>query len=156
MKWILLICVASLCVGFYLEYVEHLLPCVLCIMQRVAYAAVAVFAGLYCVLQRHRLARILLRITAFLSASAGLYFAGKQVYIESLPPELRPSCSIPLHSLIEHQQWLDALWLALQGTSDCGTKSMIFLDMSLAWWSGCLFLLLLGLLIWGSLITRHR
>lgn len=147
MKWIMIICISALCAGYYLEFVEHLQPCLLCVAQRVAFFLTAVLAGLYCWLERNKCMRIMLRIGMLLTTAAGLFFAGKQVYLESLPIELRPSCSIPFESLVRDQKWLDAFLQLIQGTSDCGTVQWMFLNMSLAFWSGCIFLVLMVLVL---------
>jgi disulfide bond formation protein DsbB len=143
MKWIILICVAALSAGYYLEFVEHLIPCLLCVAQRVALYLIAIFAGLLWMFPRHKLVRGLFRGGMLLSAAAGLYFAGKQLYLESLPADQRPACTVPFDMLLKSHEWGNALLQLLNGTSDCGEKQWVFLNMSLPFWSGCIFVLLI-------------
>ncbi|MFI4956039.1 MAG: disulfide bond formation protein B [Gammaproteobacteria bacterium] len=156
MKWIILICVAALSAGYYLEFVEHLIPCLLCVAQRVALYAIALFAGLLWLFPRHKWVRMLLRTGMLISASAGVFFAGKQLYLESLPVDQRPACTVPFDMLIRSHEWGNALLQLLNGTSDCGTRQWVFLNMSLPFWSGCIFVVLILLILMSFICHMSR
>ena len=153
-KWVVLICVASLSAGYYLQFVEHLIPCLLCIAQRFAFMGVIVFSGLFCLLSRHKIARGIGYVGMLISCGFGLMFAGKQLYLESLPIELRPACTIPFQNLIQQHDWNAAAMMLMHGTSDCGTRQWVFLNMSLPFWSGCLFALIVVMILANLLLNR--
>ncbi len=144
---IMLICLGSLCFGYYLQYVEHLQPCLLCIAQRIALYVIGISAALLWLYPFQTFGRWLGNGLILLSASAGIFFAGKQLYLESLPPELRPACTIPFEMLIQNHEWGDAFMQLMSGTSDCGVRQWAFLNMSLPFWSGLVFVVVIVLFV---------
>ena len=80
---IALACTCMLAVGLYLQLQLEMLPCPLCILQRYAFAAVAVIALLTVVLPAR-----LTRIGAALTSVAALCGAGvaiRHVWVKALP-----------------------------------------------------------------------
>jgi disulfide bond formation protein DsbB len=149
---IMMICMAALSAGYFLEYVEHLKPCLLCVAQRGALYVIGLTATVLWLRPFQRIGRILGQCLILLASSAGIFFAGKQLYLESLPPELRPACTIPFEMLIQSHEWIDAFMQLMSGTSDCGVRQWEFLNMSLPFWSGLIFVVIAGI----TLITLLR
>lgn len=139
---IMMICVAALSIGYFLEYVQHLVPCLLCVAQRGVLAIIAGIAGLLWIYPFQKKTYWAGNILILLSTVIGVYFAGKQLYLESLPVELRPACTIPFETLIASHEWSQAFMQLLQGTSDCGARQWALLGLSLPFWSGLIFVVI--------------
>ena len=82
--------------GYYLQYVEYLDPCPLCMTQRFFYYVCGIIAliGLFGV--RRRLWQKLIAGLVALSAIGGLVTAGRQIWLQHLPPEQVPECGLVL------------------------------------------------------------
>lgn len=127
-------CAGLLGFGVFLQTVEHVLPCPMCIMQRYAFVAIGVIgliAGL------HHPARLGSRIYAVLLALAALTgggIAARQTYIQHYPPQIM-DCGPDLEFMINSFPLGDALPMIFQGSGDCSKVLWRFLGLSIAEWA---------------------
>ena len=128
--------------GFYFEYVKGLQPCPLCLMQRLSTFLFGTFClmGL-CLSTLHRartVAVFQMVLTAF-----GLFFAGRQMWLQSLPAEQTATC-MPSLDMLFHYFSKDQVFKALfWGTGDCGEVGGRWFGLSLPSWSALYFLVML-------------
>ena len=96
---LLLACVIGLMgYGLYTQYVEGLIPCPLCMTQRIFYCLFGFFAFLGALhLARYKIYAAFMLI----SAGGGVAAAGRQVWLQHLPPELVPACGPSLEYMLE-------------------------------------------------------
>jgi disulfide bond formation protein DsbB len=73
-------------------------------------------------------------------ACAGLFFALRQLWLQSLPPGAAPACMPGLDILINYFPWQDVARALLWGTGDCAEATWSFLNISMAGWSALYFL----------------
>jgi disulfide bond formation protein DsbB len=79
-----------------------------------------------------------------LSAGAGLGVAGRQLWLQSLPPDQVPACGPSVDYMLEVLPWLDVLKTALKGTGDCAEVVWRFLGLSIPGWTAIFFALLVA------------
>ncbi|SFR60906.1 disulfide bond formation protein DsbB [Marinobacter daqiaonensis] len=152
----LLVPVVLLAVAFYMEYVMELEPCPLCWLQRYAFMAVAAVALLALI---HNPGDTGGRIYGFflaLFAGAGLGIAGRQLWLQSLPPDQVPACGSSVDYMLEVFPLIDVLAWALKGTGDCARVVWTFLGLSIPGWTAVFFtiILLSGLGVLFGLFRR--
>lgn len=136
----------------YAEFYDALSPCPLCILQRICMMALAlIFLIAFIVNPKKRYARILYAFIMTIVSLAGLLIAGRQVYIQLLPPDQSTSCGVGLNYLLETLPLSEVIKRVFQGTADCAQIDWTFLNLSLAAWSmisfALIFIVSLGLLI---------
>jgi disulfide bond formation protein DsbB len=136
--------------SIYLQFSMHLELCGLCISQRVLFLIMALILCAAIVHQRHARAYASLIIIFSL---AGIYFAGRQVWLEHLPKEQLPGCGPNLSILLTHFPMKAARELFV-GSAECGSVVWQFLGLSLAAWSLFCFIALLGFGIRQSLLKK--
>jgi disulfide bond formation protein DsbB len=147
----LLLLVTLLVLGsaFYLQYMKGLLPCPLCVMQRFFAFLFAMVCIMGLSLSTHRRASIVTLLQMVFSA-AGLFFAARQLWLQSLPINELPACLPGLDILMRYFPWQDVAHALLWGTSDCGEVNWQFLGLSMPAWAALYFLamfLLSGLIL---------
>ena len=125
-------CLALLGFGYYLQFVRGLDPCPLCILQRAAYLAVGIvcLAGFF-----HGSATRIYAALALVCALAGAAIAGRQVWLQRLPPERVPECGPGLDFILQAFPIFDALKLIFTGSGECAETVWTFLSLSIAEWS---------------------
>lgn len=138
---------AQYLVGFLLSfgmigaalYIEHgmlMMPCPLCILQRIAFAALGVVflvGGLHA--PNRAGGRRAYGLLALLPAATGMFLAGKHVWIQNLPPSEVPTCtSMGLDYMVEAMGPMKALATALQGSGECAKVDAIF-GVSIPLWA---------------------
>lgn len=146
----LFLCLALIGSAFYLQYVAGLEPCPLCMMQRlVIYLLALIF--LAAILHKPRLAgqRLYASLITLVSF-AGAGFAGRQLWLQSLPPEEVPACGPSLDYMIDVLPWTEVLSVMMRGTGDCAKVAWTFLSLSIPGWTLVAFIIfaVLGLMQW--------
>lgn len=129
-----LFCTALMLVAFYLEYVEDMQPCALCMTQRIFIVAVglmALFAFLHNPAQRGRRVYALLGIVL---AVAGGYFSSRQLWLQSLPEDQVPPCGPNLYYMMDVFPMMDTIKSMLQGDGNCAEIDK-FLGVTIPLWT---------------------
>lgn len=134
---IALVCTGLLGAALYLQLVENMLPCPLCVFQRYAFALIAVFCLIAAFTKG--IAHKLMNGLALLSALVGLGVAGKHVWLLEHPAL---SCGIdPLETGLNSiflAQWWPTMFKA---DGLCETPYPPTLGLSLPAWAGIFFIL---------------
>ena len=139
--------------AIYAEKVLYLTPCPLCITQRMFYIGIGIFALLGLVMIRNLWAQRLSAILLSLSAIGGLATAGRQVWLQHLPPEQVPECGLGLQYWLDNEPMLKTLSLLFKGDGNCAEVHWRFLSLSMGEWS---FLWFLALLFIGLVLLFGR
>lgn len=148
-------CFALLGAGLYLQLVEHMLPCPLCIMQRYAFAIV----GLLCLLSAMlpRAASKMTTVLAALSALSGAGTAGWHLWVQAHPGV---SCGIdPLETALNTIPTATLLPVLFKADGLCATPYAPILGLSIPQWSlvwFALFVLLLLMVFSRAVVKRDR
>jgi disulfide bond formation protein DsbB len=119
---------------FYAQGVLGLLPCPLCMFQRVCIGALGIvflIAGLHRV---QRTGGIVYAVLIFLAAGAATWVAARHVWIQGQPPGTVPSCGAPLDSLLQMFPLLEVVRRVMTGGGECGTVDWTFLGVSMPGW----------------------
>ncbi len=147
--------------GYYLQYVEYLDPCPLCITQRLFYMMIGVVS--LAAITAHRFPRIQRGLACMLSLSAigGILTAGRQVWLQHLPKDQVPECGPGLQYWLENEPLLQTLSLLFKGDGNCAEVQWRFLGLSIGEWSLAWFVafLILGIFLFkslGNLTGRNR
>ena len=144
-------CIAMLAYGLYLQHVEGLEPCPMCIVQRYALFAVAIIAGITAFSARkaaHRVGGALM----LLAAGFGAFVAARQSWLQWYPPEVA-SCGRDFYGMIETFPLQRAIPMIFKGGGDCTKIDWTFLGGSIANWS---FLCFLGIAVVSLILMTRR
>ena len=143
-----LVCALLLAFGYYLQYVQGLDPCPLCLVQRGFFYALMVVFAVAAVHAPRGAGRILYGGLGALFAAGGLAAAGRQVWLQHLPPEKVPQCGPDLYFMLENFPLARTLKTLIAGTGECAVVDWTFLGLSIAEWSLGWFVALFVYAIW--------
>ena len=141
--------------ALYLEHVQGLNPCPLCIFQRIGLIGLGLISLI--AFLHHPISVGFKRFYAFLGTLSILWSLGvaaRHVWLQNLPPDQVPSCGPGL------DYWLDTLPLksvfqqVLQGSGECAAVDWSLLGQSLPVWSGLFFPVLTLISLW-QLFRRY-
>ena len=147
--------VIGMAFALYLEHVQGLEPCPLCVFQRVGLIGLGIFSLI--ALLHHPKGNGLRRGYAFLGTLSILWSAGvaaRHVWLQNLPPEKVPSCGPGLDYLVDVLPMKTVLQQVLSGSGECAVVDWTFLGQSLPVWSLVFFSGLAVLSIW-QLLRRY-
>jgi len=150
-----LACALLLGFGFYLQYVKGLEPCPLCLVQRgffVAVMAVCLIAALH---RPRRAGAAVYAVLAALFALGGAAVAGRQVWLQHLPPDKVPQCGPDLFFMLNNFPLSRTFEKLFYGTGECAVVDWKFLGLSIAGWSLVWFVVLGAYALWLALRRRR-
>lgn len=140
-------CAGLLASAYYLEWVQGLEPCPLCVFQRGVFLLLAL-GFLLGVLAGGR------AVAAVLAASAagGVALAARHLWLQSLPADQVPACGPGLDYMLEAFPLWDALSMVLAGSGECAEVDRV-LGLSIPWWTLAAYVALGGA---GALVNLAR
>ena len=127
--------------GLYLQASKHVVPCPMCVMQRVAFIVVgclALVAGL------HGSTGPMRKVYGFLILIAALVGAGvavNQTWLQLNPPPIS-ACGADFSYMMENFAFTEWLPMVFKGEGDCSAVDWRFLGLSIANWSLVCFVLI--------------
>jgi disulfide bond formation protein DsbB len=150
-------CFSAIGYAMYVQYVMLMMPCPLCIFQRIAFG----FAGVFFLLgglhnpDSMGVRRVYAGL-AGLSAFAGLLIAGRHVMLQLMPADQVPVCSsMGLDYMLEAMPLTDVLMKVFKGSGECAKIDWAFLGLSMPMWTALLYLGLIAAAI-AAAQTRSR
>jgi disulfide bond formation protein DsbB len=129
-----LVCFGMVGYALYTEKYLGLVPCPLCMFQRVCIAALGVvllLAGL------HRVRAVggaIYAVLVFITAGGASWVAGRHVWIQAQPPGTVPACGAPLENLMQMFPMHEVIQRVMTGGGECGVVDWTFLGISMPGW----------------------
>lgn len=138
--FIFITCTLMMLAAAYMEHVMKMEPCSLCITQRIFVILTGVIALIAALHNPRTIGRRVYAISGIVSAILGACFAGRQLWLQSLPPDQVPACGdMALSYMLEVFPLMEALELLLKGDGNCAHVDKIF-GLSLAAWTFMAFI----------------
>jgi len=128
--------------GYYLEVAGGLEPCPLCLVQRLFFGLIGL-TSLIAALHNAKLlaVRVYSALVAVFSL-AGAMVAGRQVWLQHLPPDQLPECGPGLSYMIETLPLGEVLLKIFKGSGDCAEVTWRFMGLSIPEWALAMFAIL--------------
>ncbi len=137
-----LICLALFGFALYLQYVEQQEPCPLCIVQRIAFIALAVVFLVAALHGPGRIGGIIYSGLLVVFAGFGGAVAARHVWLQHLPKDQIPECGPGLEYMLRKFPLSQVVEKILSGPGECAEVGWTFLGLSIAGWSLVWFVLL--------------
>ena len=139
--------------AIFFQHQDDLVPCPLCIFQRIAFAATGALFLIGALwnpasASMRRVAALLTMIPALI----GLGIAGRHVWLTYLPESEVPKCGPGLEYLMESMPTNSVIRTVLTGSGECAKVDWRLLGLSMPEWSLIAFI---GLVLW-ILLTLFR
>ncbi len=148
-------CAALVGFALFSQFQWGLLPCPLCIFQRIAFGGMAVLflvGGLHA--PKGAWGRKLYALLALIPGGTGIGIAGRHVWLTHLPADQVPECGPPLQFMMEVNPLTDVIKKVLTGSGECAKVDWTFLGLSMPAWSLFWFAMLAGWAVYASTKTR--
>ncbi len=153
---IFLACAGLLGFGLYLEHAQGLEPCPLCVLQRIAYIAVALIALLAAIHAPQNFMKYIYSDLVLLAGIGGAVIAGRQVWLQHLPPDKVPECGPGYDYLMDVFPLDEALGMIFTGSGECAEVDWTFLSFSIAEWSLLMFVVICLAAVYAMIGDRLR
>jgi len=129
------VCAGLIAFAFYLQYGEGLEPCPLCQLQRACVIGMGIVFLVAALHNPGRMGATFYALLQLLIGGAGIGFATRHVWLQSLPKDQVPLCGMGLGYMLETLPFADVLKKVFEGSGECAAKSWEFLHLSIAGWT---------------------
>ena len=148
-------CAALMGIALYMEHVMGLVPCYLCIVQRVFVITTGVIALIAAIHNPGNSGIRLWGLLTAVAAAAGSGFSIRQLWLQSLPEDQVPACGPPADFLMDRFSVGEWLPMLLQGDGNCAKGDWSFLGLSIAGWLLVCFAGIILLSLWQVIRPRR-
>ena len=144
--------VSAALIGYalYVQYVQGLEPCPLCILQRVAVMAAGVLFLLAAVHDPAERGARAYGVLIDLAAMAGILVAARHMWIMAQPPGSVAECGASLDYMMEVLPLHEVLGKVLTGSGECAKLDWQFLGLNMPTW---VLIALVALGTWGLAVN---
>lgn len=129
-----LACAGMMAYALYAEHVLMLMPCPLCVFQRMAVIALGIVFLVAALHNPSGNGTYAYAVLLLLAAGAGIGVAGRHVWLQNLPADQVPSCGPGFDYIIDSFPLADALKLIFTGSGECASIDWQFLGLSMPAW----------------------
>jgi disulfide bond formation protein DsbB len=153
--------IGMMSVALFMEKFLLLEPCMLCYLQRF-FVILFGLIGLAGILHNSKSIGVFkgYLFAAIISSSLGALLSIRQLYLQSLPAELVPSCAPDIEYLLDSLPFLEVIIMAIQGDGNCAEVLWSFLGISIPGWLligfVCFLIFLLGSLYYVNKIHSQK
>jgi protein dithiol:quinone oxidoreductase len=151
---IFLACVGLMGFGLYLQHVEKLEPCPLCIFQRYAFLVSGLIALIAAIHGPRKIGAWVYSALLILAAGIGAIIAGRQSWLQHNPPNIL-ECGPDLAYMLDSLPLAQVLPKVFKGEGDCAKVTWKFIGLSIPEWALMWFVLfIIAALLAVVLATR--
>jgi disulfide bond formation protein DsbB len=131
---IFLACLGLMGFGLYLQHVEKLEPCPLCIFQRYAFVVTGAIALIAAIHGPRTVGAWIYGSLLMLSSGTGAVIAGRQSWLQHHPPNIL-ECGPDLAYMLDSLPLAQVLPKVFKGEGDCAKVTWKFLGLSIPEWA---------------------
>ncbi len=153
-----LLAASAMATGYYIQHVDGIEPCPLCIVQRLAFVVSGLIALLGALFGARALVALAFASLAQLAAAAGLGVAAWHSWLVANPPEWA-QCGRGFGWMLENNSLVALVPKLFKGEGDCLTVDWTLLGLNIPQWAVLVFvgmLVLTGLAVVGAVRQRRR
>ena len=145
---------AALAYALYAQYGLGLVPCHLCVFQRVTLAALGIAFLLAALLSRPGGRGILCAVLIGLAGAATLATSGRHLWIQLQPEGSVPACGADLQFMLDLFPLTEVILKVFKAGGECAKVDWCFLGLSMPAWVFVLALALTAGGLWVNLRKR--
>ena len=146
-------CAAALAFAFYAQYGMGLVPCHLCIFQRVAIAALGAAFLVAALVSRPGGRGLFCAALVALMGAATIATAGRHVWIQMQPEGAVPACGADLAFMLDLFPLTEVILKVFKAGGECAKIDWSFLGLSMPAW---VLLLAVALTAFGVVVNARK
>ncbi len=125
---------AILSASLYFQFHDGINPCPLCVLQRICFSLLGLLFLCGIMLNRYRIARIILNIFTLVTAILGGTLAGRQIWLQH-QPNMNTECGVSLQYMLQVLPIDQVFKKVFTGSAECSQQGWLFLSLNMAEWA---------------------
>jgi disulfide bond formation protein DsbB len=140
--------------SLFLQIFDGFIPCPLCTLQRLTFGVLGILFLVGCIFYNKKLVKPIISITGLIFSIAGIFFSGRQVWLQHFPPADASECGVSINYLLQVLPIHQVFQKILSGSAECTQRGWEFLHFSMAEWG--LFWFVIFFFLCGYLLVTKR
>ncbi|MBT8047420.1 MAG: disulfide bond formation protein B [Xanthomonadales bacterium] len=129
------VCAGMVSYALYVQHVDFLEPCPLCVFQRIAFIWIGAVALLAAIHNPGAVGRWVYGGLLGIGGLAGTAIAGRHLWLQSLPPDQVPDCGMGLNYMLETLPFTQVLSEVFYGSGECAEVDWALFGISMPGWT---------------------
>lgn len=139
----LIITIFILVVSAYLQFVDGILPCPLCTLQRITFGLVGIICLIGIFLHGKFWGRIFINCLLIVASLLGIFLAGRQIWLQRFPTSISNECGVSIQYMMQVLPLNEVIQKIFEGSAECTRQDWEFLHFNMAEWALIWFVLFL-------------
>ncbi len=127
--------------SLYLQFFEGIIPCPLCTLQRLSFGLLGLWFLIGMALHAKRGARLFINFLCSITSVIGIFFAGRQIWLQHFPSPDNAECGVSLQYLMQVLPMNQVFQKIFEGSAECSRRGWEFLHLNMAEWALIWFIL---------------
>jgi len=133
--FVFLACAGMLGYALYVQHIDFIDPCPLCVLQRMAFMWIGVVSLLAFIHNPGGAGRWVYGTAVILGGLTGIGIAGRHLWLQHLPADRVPDCGMGLNYMLDTMPFTDVLKEVFYGSGECAEVYWTFLGLSMPGWT---------------------
>ena len=130
-----LVCAGMLSYAIYVQHVDFVDPCPLCVFQRMAFMWIGAVSMVAVVHNPQAVGKWVYGGLVSFGGIAGASIAGRHLWLQSLSPDRVPDCGMGLNYMLDTMPFGQVLSEVFYGSGECAEVHWTFLGLSMPGWT---------------------
>lgn len=129
-----IIVVAILLTSIYFQVFDGIMPCPLCILQRITFGILGILFLIGMICAKHA-CRLIINTLSTLVALLGIALAGRQVWLQHFPSANSSECGVSLEYMMQVLPMNEVVQKIFSGSAECTQRGWELLHLNMAEWA---------------------
>lgn len=139
--------------AYYVQYVEYLDPCPLCLVQRLVILIIGVLFLITFIYPPQAILRKVFTVLIVLVSLTGCAISARHIWLQNLPADEVPACGLGLQYMLENFPIGSVIKDLFSGSGECAEITWRFIGLSMPAWTLITFI---GFIIYTILWARLK
>ncbi len=149
-----IVCCLLLAIAYYMQYVQAIQPCPLCMLQRIVFMGLAIVMLIAVLHNPNKTGRRVYGVVNFILALIGMLLAWRHIWLQHHPTASTDICVPGLGYVMRHLPLNQAVHFLLESSENCSKVTQIWGVAIPVWTLICFFLV--GLLAGVQIIFAEK
>lgn len=118
-----------------LQMFGGIMPCPLCTLQRLSFGLFGILCLIGLLINRSYLGTQAINFLCVLTSGLGIFFAGRQVWLQYFPSADSSECGVSLQYMMQVLPLSEVAQKILSGSAECTQRGFTFLGINMAEWA---------------------
>lgn len=146
-----LLCASMMAFALFVEYVLLLMPCPLCVLQRIGVISLGIVFLVAAIQNPDGFGRKIYAALLAVAAAAGATVSGRHLWLQLMPEDQVPACGPGYDYIIESFPFSEALALIFAGSGECADVVWDLFGLSMPGWVLISFIVVGTAGVWNNL-----